>query len=113
MSAGVYDLNIDQGSDYTLDIALKTDNVATDLTNYSARAQIRPQKNSAELTASFTCTIEDPATEGKIKLELPNAVSKDIAAGTYYYDLEIYLPNDSFVKRVVQGKVKISQEVTR
>ena len=38
--------------------------------------------------ANFTCTITDAAA-GAITMELPNATSSGIAAGRYYYDLEI------------------------
>lgn len=114
MTAGVYDIVIDQGSDFFLDVTIKDSNGnPTDLSGYSARAQIRPAKASEDLTASFTCTIVSPATDGKVQMALPNAVSKEVVAGSYFYDLEIFTPNDALVKRIVGGKVRITQEVTR
>jgi len=114
MAAGNYDITVDQGSDFTLEVTIKEDSTnVTDLTGYSARAQIRPTKPSETLTASFTCTVADDPTTGKVEMSLSNAVSKDIPAGSYVYDLEIFTANDAVVKRIIQGKVKVTQEVTR
>jgi len=114
MTAGLYDIAIDQGSDYSLGLILKDSNGSLiDLTGYSARAQLRPKKDSTVLTASFTCTISSPSSSGEIIMSMPNATSAGITAGTYYYDLEIYTPSDTYVKRIIEGKAKIRQEVTR
>ena len=115
MAAGNYDIIVDQGSDYTLSVTVKDDSTTvSDLTGYSARAHIRPAKASDTLTASFTCTVDtsSPAT-GIVEMTLPNSVSKNIAAGSYFYDLEIFTASDAIVKRIIQGKVKVTQEVTR
>ena len=114
MTAGTYDITIDQGSDYSLGLILK-DNLGSpmDLTGYSARAQLRPKKDSTVLSASFTCSISSPPTDGEIIMSLPNAISTAMNAGTYYYDLEVYTPGDSYVARIIEGKARIKQEVTR
>ena len=62
MTAATYNLTIDQGSDYALDLVVNEDSTAKDLTGYSARAQIRNTKGSSTLSGSFTCTIPS-ATE--------------------------------------------------
>lgn len=114
MAAGTYDIVVDQGSDYALEVTVKDDaTTASDLTGYSARSQIRHRRSSSALTASFTCSIADDPTTGKIEMTLSNSVSKQIAAGSYYYDLEIYTADDDIVKRVLQGRVNVTQEVTR
>lgn len=114
MAAGTYDIIVDQGSDYALEVTVKDDtSTVSDLTGYSARSQMRDKKSSSTVTASFTCTIADDPTTGKIEMTLSNSVSKDIPAGSYYYDLEIYTDSDAVVKRILQGKVTVTQEVTR
>jgi len=40
-------------------------------------------------------------------------VSKDLAPGLYYYDLEIYTSGDAIVTRILEGKVTVDAEVTR
>ena len=43
MAAGTYDVIVDQGSDFALEVTIKDDSTnVTDLTGYSARAHIRP-----------------------------------------------------------------------
>ena len=46
-------------------------------------------------------------------MELPATTSTAMTAGVYFYDLEIHTANDAIVKRLIEGKVTINQEVTR
>jgi len=112
MAAGRYNIEIDQGSDFDIDLTLTEDGVATNLTGYSARAQMRAKKSDASPAASFTCTVTD-AEGGVLKMSLPNSTSSSIAAGRYFYDLEIYTAGDAIVKRLLEGEVTIDREVTR
>ena len=112
MSAGSYNLFIDQGSDYAIQLTVKEQGSAKDLTGYFARAQMRSTKSSAAVTATFTCTITDPS-EGIIKVELANSITETILAGLYYYDLELFSENDAIVTRLLEGQVTVTQEVTR
>lgn len=112
--AGTYDIVIDQGADYSLGITLKdSNNVPLDLTLYNARGHLRPKKDSTSLTATFICEVLVPNIDGKINISLSNSTTKSIEAGTYYYDIEIYTASDAYVERILQGKAKITQEVTR
>jgi hypothetical protein len=113
MTAAVYNLVIDQGSDFLIDLLIKENGVVKDLRDYFARAQMRSTRTSDTVAGTFTCTVLTPATNGTVKMELPNAVSSGMAAGRYYYDLEIYTSGDSVVKRLIQGEVTLNPEVTR
>jgi hypothetical protein len=112
MTAANYNLTIDQGSDFAIDLVVKDDSVVKNLTGYSARAQMRNTKGAAAIAATFTCTIPS-AADGEVKMELPNATSSSISAGKYYYDLELYTSSDAIVSRLMQGTVIITPEVTR
>jgi hypothetical protein len=112
MTAAAYNLTIDQGSDFALDLVVKEDNTVKNLTNYSVRAQMRNTKGASSVAATFTCTIPN-ASAGEVKIELPNATSSALSAGKYYYDLEIYTAADGIVKRLMQGTVILTPEVTR
>ena len=46
-------------------------------------------------------------------MQLAAATSSGISAGQYVYDLEIFTSGDSIVKRIIQGNVTITPEVTR
>ena len=112
MTAAAYNLTIDQGSDFALDLVVKEDNAVKDLTGYSARAQMRSTKGSSTLAATFTCTVPS-ATDGEVKMQLLNSASSAISAGKYYYDLEIYTASDALVSRLMEGTVILTPEVTR
>lgn len=111
MAAGVYNIIVEQGSSFAQKITVKTDGVAKNLTGYSARAQIRPTRTSATLTATFTCVVNP--TAGEILMNLSPEQTTPIAPGRYFYDLEIFTPGDTVVSRLLQGEVTVSPEVTR
>lgn len=113
MSAANYDLVIDQGSTFAIDLTINESGSAKDLTGYSARAQMRSTKTSSTVAGTFTCTVLTPVADGKVKMELPASVSSAMEAGMYFYDLEIHTGSDAIVKRLLEGKVTINQEVTR
>jgi len=113
MTAATYNLVIDQGSDFAVDLTITEGETIKDLTGYSARSHIRAKITDSALAASFTCTVLDPVTEGKLKMELPNGVSSEMAPGRYFYDLELFTANDVIVKRLLKGEITINAEVTR
>jgi len=112
MSAGTYNLVIDQGSDFALDLVIKEAGTALNLSNYSGRAQLRTSVDASSASATFSVTVTN-ASGGALKMQLPATTSAALAAGQYVYDLEIYTANDSIVKRIIQGDVTITPEVTR
>ena len=112
MSAGTYNLTIDQGSDFALDLVIKQSGSALDLSNYSGRAQLRTSVDASSVSATFTVT-KTNASGGALKMELQAATSSALSAGQYVYDLEIFTSGDSTVKRILQGTATITPEVTR
>ncbi len=113
MTAAVYNLVIDQGSDFAIDLTIKELGAAKDLSGYLARAQMRTTRTSSSVAATFTCTVVNPVTNGVVKMELANATSSALAPGRYFYDLEIHTNADAVVRRLIQGEVTLNPEVTR
>jgi hypothetical protein len=113
MAAATYNLTIDQGSDFAVDLTIKEGGQLKDLSGYEARAHLRSTTSSSILVGEFICTVDSPGTSGKVKLELRNTQSSAIAAGRYVYDLEIYSSGDVIVKRLLKGEVILNPEVTR
>jgi hypothetical protein len=113
MSAARYNLIIDQGTDFALEFIVKESGTAKNLSSgFSARAQIRPTKGHVgDPTKEFTCLVEDGNVTGKITAKLSNTQTSAIAAGRYYYDLE--LVDSGIVTRLLEGTVTVTQEVTR
>ena len=112
MTAATYDLVIDQGSDFAIDMTITEGGTAKNLTGYSGRAQLRTTHAASSATASFTVSVVN-ATAGTMKMELSAATTAGITAGRYIYDMEIHTSGDATVKRLIQGSVTINPEVTR
>ena len=126
MSAATYNLFIDQGSDFAVDLVIKESGSAMDLSSYSGRGQLRSSHTSTDIAGYFKVTVTN-SLGGALKVELPNgtwtdssvspAVSRggstDITAGQYVYDIEIFTNADAVVKRIMQGTATINPEVTR
>lgn len=112
MSAGKYNLVIEQGADFALAFTVAEDGSAKDLSDYSARAQMRTKKTAADITETFTCTITD-ADAGKLKMALTNAQTKALSPGLYFYDLELFTASDANVTRLLEGTATVTAEVTR
>ena len=92
MAAATYNIEVDQGSDYNIEIEVKEDGVVKNLTGYSARAQARSAEESSSVAFSFTCTIPTPL---------------------YLYDLEVFTGSDAAVSRLIKGTVTLDREITR
>tara|TARA_B100001094_G_C18098311_1_gene754277 strand:+ start:685 stop:1023 length:339 start_codon:yes stop_codon:yes gene_type:complete len=112
MTAATYDLVVDQGSDFAIDLTITEGGSAKNLTGYSGRAQMRSTHASSSVTATFTCSVLN-ASAGTMKMELSSSTTAGISAGRYVYDLEIFTSSDAVVKRLIQGNVTINPEVTR
>ena len=126
MSAATYNLFIDQGSDFAIDLVINESASPMDLTNYSGRGQLRSSHTSGTIIGYFKVTKTNP-TGGALKIEIPNGSwtdtsvtpnlvrigSTDMAAGQYVYDIEIFTNADAVVKRIMQGTATINPEVTR
>jgi hypothetical protein len=112
MSAAIYDMSIDQGSDFAVEFQISEDEVFRDLTVFFVRSQIRASKSASSIAATFTCNVSN-ALEGKFEVVLLNSESKNLRAGEYFYDIELYTAGDATVNRIIKGTITVSQEVTR
>ena len=112
MAAANYDIIIDQGSDFAVQLTLTEDGERKDLVGYEARAQLRTKKTSTTVSAEFECDIVE-ANLGTLNMAMRNNVTQDLTPGIYYYDLEIHTPNNAIVVRLIQGTATVTQEVTR
>ena len=131
MTAARYDITIDQGSDFSLELTVKESGDPKNFSNdtsvfgsekgWDARAFFR---KSLEDTTSheLTCTVT-PSSLGKLTVTLGREASAAITAGTYYYDLEIFQkdisstatnpPAEFSVTRLLGGTLTLRREVTR
>ena len=115
MSATKQDLLIEKGATFNLVVTWRDeDNVLVNLTDYTARMQIRETIDSAtpivDLTDGDGITLG--GTSGTITITIDDAVTSAIVESIGVYDLE--LEDDSgFVTRLREGTVEFKGEVTR
>lgn len=106
---------IQQGATFTQTLNLKGSDGSNivDIANAELRGQIRTGYDAAAVTAAFTFTWTDH-NNGVAEMTIDADDTKDIpylAAG-YVYDVELYWAS-GIVWRVLEGKVKVTQEVTK
>jgi hypothetical protein len=113
MAAGKYSFIIEQGSTYQ-----------SELTDYSAKMQIRPSPGSTTLYLTLSSSLgpdgsglnlnglngTTPKTSGSIGIIISAYSSSLLTFDQAVYDLELY--SGSFVTRVIEGRVQLSKEVT-
>jgi hypothetical protein len=116
MAAGYQNLFIEKGA--TFDITVTLDDAygeAYDLTNSTAKSQIRKSHYSANATAEFTTSID--TTTGTISLGLSSQVTANIAPGRYVYDTFISFEGApgqaNSVIKILEGVVDVIPNTTR
>lgn len=130
MAAGRYSFNIEQGATFDTEIRYKDSNGnPISLVGYTGRMQIRPSADSETvyLTLSSTRNADNtglnfsgsgddkPPTSGSIGIYIAACTSSMLNFNEAYYDLEIYEGTGScaYTIRLLEGKVRLSKQVTR
>ena len=114
MSAATYNITIDQGATFSKTLIYKNSaGTPVNLSNVAeVRGQVRPTIASSTFK-DFTLTVDANPALGKIYWSMSAADTEDLTApSTQYYDIEIEY-NDGTVKRLLQGTVTVTAEVTR
>jgi hypothetical protein len=115
MAAGILDFSIEQGATFNLLLTWKINDVAVNLTGYTARLQARVDVEDTETVLTLTTSnggITLGGALGTISLDQTATQTTLLPAGTYVYDLEM-VAGSGVVTRLVQGELVISAEVTR
>ena len=112
--AGSYNFTIEQGATFNLLMTWKIDNVAVNLTGYTARLQARSDVDETETILSLTtgAGITLGGAAGTITLDQTATQTALLPKGEYVYDLELQ-SSGGVVTRLLQGELNISAEVTR
>ena len=126
MSAGKYSFVLEQGSTFDIEIQYKdTTGGAVDLSGYSGKMQIRPTIASETVYLTLSSSLNGdgtglnfsgsngstPPTSGSVGIFISATSSSALDFTEAVYDLEI--TSGSIVTRILEGKVKLSKEVTR
>ena len=114
---GILNITIHQGASWDLTLTWKTGNPSAlvNLTGYTARMQIREKAISPNASATLTSSngkIALGGVLGTVALSLSAADTSAIVPGNYVYDLEMVSPT-GYVTRLVEGKARVTPEITR
>ena len=113
--AGTHNFLCEQGATFTREITwLDSEGVPVNLTNYTARMQVRATASAASTLISLTSSGGDitlGGTAGTINITISATATAGVVAGCYVYDLE--LVDGATVYRLLQGDFTVDAEVTR
>ena len=101
----VHNLTVYSGADFVQEYDMyEVGNRVVDLTNYSARAQLRKHMGSGT-SVSFTVGFPD-RKNGKIKLSIPSWQTSRLKSGRYVYDILFTKPSGA-QDIVLEGSVNV------
>ena len=113
---GTYNFTINQGESFTRTLTWNdSDNNPIDLTNYTARMQLRCRKDSNDIIISLTTEngrITLGGELGTIALKIDAIDTESLDFSDARYDLEM-IDGSNIVTRLLEGIVKLNKEVTR
>jgi len=126
MAAGKYSFVIEQGATTNFQINWNNESgSAIDLSGYQARMQIRQGVEASDVLLSLSSSLKSdntginlsgsnfitPLASGSIAVYISAVSSSALNFGEAFYDLELVKGNE--VTRLLEGKVKLSKNVTR
>lgn len=115
MPAAKYNLLIEQGATFWLQLTWTIDDLPVDLTGYVARLQIREDYDSASPLVSLTSIDGGGITlngTGTIEIEIEHDVTASLTAGKHVYDLELESPGGE-VYRLIAGRATVTPRATK
>lgn len=116
MAAAPYDILIEQGATFQLNLVYKDSNASPiDISGYTARMQVRRAYDAP--TPLLNLTTENGAitlggAAGTIAVQAAAALTTDLPAKPAVYDLELISPG-GVVTRLIRGVATITPEVTK
>jgi hypothetical protein len=118
MAAGKYSFIIEQGATFQLNLTwTDLDGEPIPVEDYHARMQVRKSVNDPVALLNLSSSIDETGSgitlgpSGSIVIDISAESTENIDFTNGVYDLE--LVNGSYVVRVVEGKVRMSKNVTR
>jgi hypothetical protein len=113
MAAQNYDLDIEQGSAFKLELQLKQpDGEPLNLSGCTAASQIRKSARSKNPIIDFTCEVVAPTADGIILISLTHDQTSSLSFSNALYDIEVTFATGE-VRRLLMGSVRLSPEITR
>ena len=106
---------IEKGADFLPGVITwkDSDDVAINITGYTARMQVRKDFTSTSILELTTenSRIALGGSAGTITLSVLASITAALTAGTYRYDLEL-ISSGGVVTRLLEGSILVSENVT-
>ena len=114
MNPGQYSFTCPKGTTFNKSVTYKINKFAVNLTGYSARMQVRETLSSGSTLVSLATGGSGMTVNsaGVITMNISAATTAGLPIGTHVYDLEIESSSGE-VTRLLEGKFKVTGEVTR
>lgn len=114
MIPGKYNMVCPQGSTFKQSMRYLLDEQEIDLTNYSAKMQVREKHTSdvAIIELSSDNNLITLSNASNIQLLISDTVTATFAPKEYVYDLELINPQGE-TTRIIEGFFLVTPEVTR
>jgi len=107
-------ITVKQGDTYSLRIYAKDClGTALDLTNYSARGQVRERYSSTGILLTLNPTVHASYVSGIVDLSIPSSGTAALPISQFVWDIEVYTTNDAVVYKVANGYLNVLPETTR
>ena len=109
--AGKWDTLIQQGSTFTKSIEFE--NFDFDISDFSFRGYIKRKHTDKVFVSAYTFSI---ISNNEIEIYMSSYDTAKLIPGIMFHDIEIYYEEngtDLFVARILEGKVRITPEVTK
>jgi hypothetical protein len=111
--ANVYDLSIEQGSSFNLNLVAKdSSGTPLNLSGYAATGAIRYGFGSTGVLLNLTSSIDPSYVSGIINVSLTPEQTSSLPVTKAVYDIEVYASN-GYTFKAVRGYAEILPEVTR
>lgn len=125
MSAGRYDIELEQGATFDLPLRYEDSDGGVDLSSYSARMQVR-ESPASDLLVEFNSDLSsngfifmsgaaedrEDSANGNLRVYMTAANSTVLPRFAGRYDLEL-VDSSGYVIRLLEGQFKVKPEVTR
>lgn len=116
MPATEVHLEIEQGATLEIVVGVFLGGVIVNITGYTAKMQIRPDKDSSTVLAEYSSpsdAITVDGLNGQVVVSVPFAETAGYAFLEGVYDLELTSQDGQKRWRLVEGNVRVNKEVTR
>lgn len=106
------EVDMDQGTDFNLDVVVKRDDGSViNVAGYDFSSSMRKSFYSSSSTANLTVSVLN-AANGNVRFSLNAATTANIKAGRYVFDIK-QIDTSNVTTRMFEGIITVNPQVTK